>query len=62
MDDAAPITGSESGAVGIGALAIGNAKYQTQHRLLKQMCEEDKPVYLHFEHAFEVAREYVNGK
>ncbi|MDW3094960.1 MAG: NAD(P)-dependent methylenetetrahydromethanopterin dehydrogenase [Gammaproteobacteria bacterium] len=62
MDDAAPIKGSESGAVGIGALAIGNAKYQTQHRLLKQMCEEDKPVYLHFEHAFEVARDYVNGK
>ncbi len=55
------ITGSTSGAVGIGALAIGNIKYQAQNRLLKQMIESDKPVYLHFEHAFEVAREYVRS-
>lgn len=60
MDDAAPIDESPSGAVGIGALAIGNVKYQTQNRLLKEMRETDKPVYLHFEHAFEVARDYVN--
>lgn len=60
MDNAEPIDGSPSGAVGIGALAIGNVKYQTQNMLLKQMCETDKPIYLHFEHAFEVAREYVN--
>ncbi len=53
------IEGSSSGAVGIGALAIGNVKYQAQNRLLKQMIETDKPVYLHFEHAFDVAREYV---
>jgi methylene-tetrahydromethanopterin dehydrogenase len=62
MDDATPIQGSESGAVGIGALAIGNAKYQTQNILLQQMREADKPIYLHFEHAFAVAREYVNKK
>jgi methylene-tetrahydromethanopterin dehydrogenase len=55
------ITGSTSGAVGIGALAIGNIKYQAQNRLLKQMIETDKPVYLHFEHAFDVAREYVKS-
>ena len=61
MHDAAPIDGSASGAVGIGALAIGNAKYQTQHRLLNMMRATDKPVYLHFEHAFEVARAYVSG-
>lgn len=60
MDNAEVIDGSPSGAVGIGALAIGNVKYQTQNILLKQMCETDKPIYLHFEHAFEVAREYVN--
>ncbi|NJD08541.1 MAG: methylenetetrahydromethanopterin dehydrogenase, partial [Methylococcaceae bacterium] len=29
-----PIAGSNSGAVGIGALAIGNVKYQTQNQLL----------------------------
>jgi methylene-tetrahydromethanopterin dehydrogenase len=55
------IAGSNSGAVGIGALAIGNVKYQAQNRLLKQMIETNKPVYLHFEHAFEVAREYVKS-
>ncbi|MGR9108381.1 MAG: NAD(P)-dependent methylenetetrahydromethanopterin dehydrogenase [Gammaproteobacteria bacterium] len=55
------IQGSKSGAVGIGALAIGNVKYQAQNRLLKRMIEEEKPVYLHFEHAFDVAREYVRA-
>lgn len=53
------IEGSKSGAIGLGALAIGNIKYQTQSRLLKQMIESEKPVYLHFEHAFEVARQIV---
>ncbi len=57
MDDASPIEDSQSGAVGIGALAIGNVKYQTQHRLLQQMRETEEPVYFHFEHAFEVARQ-----
>ncbi len=55
------IPGTISGAVGIGALAIGNIKYQAQNRLLKQMIETDKPVYLHFEHAFDVARAYVKS-
>ncbi|QSA96757.1 NAD(P)-dependent methylenetetrahydromethanopterin dehydrogenase [Methylococcus sp. EFPC2] len=58
-----PIPGSKSGAVGIGALAIGNVKYQTQNRLLNQMRFQtrkgDKPVYLHYEHAFEAAREFA---
>ena len=57
MDDGSPIEDSQSGAVGIGALAIGNVKYQTQHRLLQQMRETEEPVYFHFEHAFEVARQ-----
>lgn len=57
-----PIAGSNSGAVGIGALAIGNIKYQAQNRLLKSMLESDKPVYLHFEHAFAVARAYIKSK
>ncbi|MGR8980264.1 MAG: NADP-dependent methylenetetrahydromethanopterin/methylenetetrahydrofolate dehydrogenase [Gammaproteobacteria bacterium] len=54
-----PIERSISGAVGIGALAIGNIKYQAQSLLLKKMIATEKPVYLHFEHAFEVAREYI---
>ena len=60
--DGTPIQGSKSGAVGIGALAIGNIKYQAQNRLLKKMIATDKPVYLHFEHAFEVARDYIKSK
>lgn len=59
FDNGSPIAGSISGAVGIGALAIGNIKYQAQSRLLKRMLESEKPLYLHFEHAFEVAREFI---
>ncbi len=60
--DGTPIEGSKSGAVGIGALAIGNVKYQAQNRLLKKMIETDKAIYLNFEDAFELAREYVKSK
>ncbi|NOT86515.1 MAG: methylenetetrahydromethanopterin dehydrogenase [Methylococcaceae bacterium] len=59
LHDGEPLVGSTSGAVGIGALAIGNVKYQAQSRLLKKMIDSDKPVYLRFEHAFEVAREHI---
>jgi methylene-tetrahydromethanopterin dehydrogenase len=61
MDDGKLIEGSVNGAVGVGALAIGNVKYQTQNLLLKRMIQSDKPLYLHFEHAFEVAREYIKS-
>jgi methylene-tetrahydromethanopterin dehydrogenase len=60
--DGIAIEGSRSGAVGIGALAIGDLKYHVQHRLLRLMADSDRPVYLHFEHAFKVARELVNGE
>lgn len=56
-----PIEGSKN-AFGIGALAIGNVKYQTQHRLLQEMHDRDDPIFLHFERAFEVAREIVQEK
>ncbi|MEQ1488496.1 MAG: NAD(P)-dependent methylenetetrahydromethanopterin dehydrogenase [Methylotenera sp.] len=50
--------------IGIGALAIGNLKYATQHNLLKQMLAthkfngelNDKPCYLEFMAAFEMAQ------
>ena len=61
MDDCKTVEGSPSGAVGIGALVIGNVKYQTQSRLLQEMRDTDKPVYLHFEHAFEIARGIKRG-
>jgi len=56
-----PIEGSSSGAVGLGAMAIGNIKFQTQVLMLKEMINSDKPVYLHFEHAFETARDYIKS-
>lgn len=45
------------GAVGIGALAIGNVKYQLQNAMLKVLLETDKPRYLDFMDAFALARE-----
>lgn len=60
LDDAKPIAGSSSGAVGIGALTVGNVKYQAQHQLLKKMYESDKPQFLDFNQAFEVARSHVS--
>jgi len=59
FDNGKALEGSKSGAVAIGALAIGNIKYQAQNRLLKRMLECDEPLYLHFEHAFEVARDFI---
>ncbi|MGF1643443.1 MAG: NAD(P)-dependent methylenetetrahydromethanopterin dehydrogenase [Thiotrichales bacterium] len=60
-DDGAPLPESASGAVAIGALAVGNIKYQTQQHLLQRMLAAEKPVYLHFEHAFEYARAFVGN-
>jgi methylene-tetrahydromethanopterin dehydrogenase len=42
--------------LGIGALAIGDLKYKTQHKMLRQMLDTDKPLYLEFMAAFEMAR------
>lgn len=57
-DDGTLITGTQ--IYGIGALAIGQLKYTTQHQLLKQMLHYepalDKPKYLEFIAAFELAR------
>jgi methylene-tetrahydromethanopterin dehydrogenase len=57
MDDGKPLPGSR--AVAIGALAVGNVKYQVQHRLLVRMREAEKPVTLGFAEAFAAARELV---
>jgi methylene-tetrahydromethanopterin dehydrogenase len=62
FDNGKALAGSSSGAVGIGALAIGNVKYQVQSALLKRMITTEKPVYLHFEHAFTAARDYIQSK
>jgi len=47
------------GAVGIGALAVGDIKYRLQNRMLALMLETPNPVYLDFRDAFERARELV---
>ena len=58
MDDGAPLPAAASGkAVGIGALAIGNVKYQVERSLFQSMCTSDQPLYLDFRHAFAKARE-----
>jgi methylene-tetrahydromethanopterin dehydrogenase len=54
MDDAKPLAGSS--ALGIGALAIGNIKYQTQQRLLVQMRGAEKAVTLGVAEALAMAR------
>lgn len=46
-------------ALGVGALAVGNVKYQVQRMLLQQMREAAEPQYLDFRHAFELARTHV---
>ena len=55
--DGASISGCN--VLGIGALAIGNVKYTTQHNLLKRMLETDKKLYLDFLSAFDEARAVV---
>ena len=62
MQDCKELTASSSGALGIGALAIGQVKYQAQSKLLKKMATSDKPVFLDFNDALEFAREYVSSK
>ena len=50
----APIGGR--GALGIGALAIGNVKYRTESGLFKQMTESKAALRLDFRQAFDIAR------
>ncbi len=56
---------ADTQAYGIGALAIGQLKYITQHQLLKQMLHSDqpleKPKYLEFMAAFKLAHELLNN-
>ena len=58
-DDVVKMENATNDCYGIGALAIGNIKYKSQHDCLKLMYTSDKPVFLHFEHAFEFAQKDV---
>lgn len=58
MDDGAALRGAGSGqAVGIGALAVGNIKYQCERLLFEAMRAGDRALYLDFRDAFAKARE-----
>lgn len=56
-DDGAKI--GDTGALGIGALAVGNIKYQVERAMFDRMRDADKPQYLDFTHAFQEARDRV---
>ncbi|MCX7098436.1 MAG: methylenetetrahydromethanopterin dehydrogenase [Methylococcales bacterium] len=60
-DAGAPLihAGNAQGAVGVGALAVGNVKYQLQNEMLKLMLSTERPLYLDFRQAFDKAREIV---
>ena len=60
MDDGKALP--EGNAVAIGALAVGNVKYQVEHRLLAGMREAPKARYLGFREAFAMAREVLAEK
>jgi methylene-tetrahydromethanopterin dehydrogenase len=45
------------GALGLGPLAIGNIKYQTESGLFKKMIAAEKPVSFDFRDAFALARD-----
>ena len=47
------------GAVAVGALAVGNVKYNLQHELLRQTLEAKTPVYIDFSGAYEAAKDLV---
>ena len=60
LDDGVPLSAGSGKAAGIGALAIGNIKYQVQRGLFEAMLQAEKPLYLDFREAFALARKYVS--
>jgi len=63
MDDGAPLAAAGSGkARCMGALAIGNVKYQVMRGLFEAMLAAEKPLTLDFRHAFAKARELVQAR
>jgi methylene-tetrahydromethanopterin dehydrogenase len=59
MDNGKTLAAASGKAVGLGALAIGNVKYQTERALFEAMLAAEKPLYLDFQQAFETARRHV---
>jgi methylene-tetrahydromethanopterin dehydrogenase len=61
MDNGKAIPSASGRAVGIGALAIGNIKYQVMRGLFEAMLKAEKPLYLDFRDAFELARKLATA-
>ncbi len=62
MDDGVELGAAASGkAVAIGALAIGNIKYQLERGLFQSMCASEKALHVDFRHAFAKARELAKA-
>ena len=55
FDNGTPLAGTPG--VGIGALAIGNVKYQTESGLFRKMIESDKALTLDFRDAYALAQQ-----
>ncbi|TAN53695.1 MAG: methylenetetrahydromethanopterin dehydrogenase [Methylococcaceae bacterium] len=49
------------GAIGIGALAVGDFKYKLQHALLRDLLRHEEPLFVDFREAFRVARSMLNA-
>ncbi len=58
QDDGAAIAGTQG--LGIGALAVGNVKYQVEAGLFRRMIETEEPLALDFRDAFALAREILD--
>jgi methylene-tetrahydromethanopterin dehydrogenase len=56
-DDGAKM--ENTGVLAIGALAVGNVKYQVERAMFERMRTAEKPQYLDFTHAFQEARDRV---
>jgi methylene-tetrahydromethanopterin dehydrogenase len=55
LDDRKPLASAYGKTVGIGALAVGQVKYQTQRRLFERMLA-GTPVFIDFRDAFDMAQ------
>lgn len=58
-DDGAPLAGTQG--IGIGPLAIGNVKYQTEAGLFRRMIASQEPLMLDFRDAYTLARELTRA-
>jgi len=58
-DDGTKLSAASGRAVGIGALAVGNVKYQTERGMFEAMLAAEKAVYLDMRAAFVEARKHA---